>query len=256
VWTIDGPTVLASAAGALGSGQVDVQSGTLLVSGSINALTGGVTVNAGGTIRGESTSNWGDVYMDGGLIALTRKGNITVTGDITVNAPSTLRGRAGDAGKIHTMGATFHGSEKMIFNNPAGYSRVQISANNSGDFTGGWDIDLGTLELTNALGLGGGLGPAGVSAGPLYIDADGALSLGGTYDLHVFGLELENEGVIAGSEDGITYNITDLPNYATYFSGTTAGSTITVYAEPAPIAEPAGLGLVGLALLAIRKKRS
>jgi len=255
-WTLTGSHALwNNAANAMGTGSVTINGSALTVNGDLTNLTGGVTVNSGGGIYGYASNNWGNVDMNGGLIEMTRSGNITVTGTLDVQAPSTVRGRKSDAGKVFTLNTVFTGSEKMILNNPSGYSRVRVQNGGSTSFTGGWDILQGKLELIHASGLGGGLGPGGVAAGPLYIDDSGLLDLGGSYGLHVFGLTLESQGAIAGSPEGTLYNVEALPSWSTYFSGSTANSTITVYEELGIIPEPAGLGLLGLALLGARRKR-
>ena len=103
-------------------------------------------------------------------------------------------------------------------------------------------------ETQAALGGSGCTDPSGMSFGPggnLYVgDADGARVL-----------EYETDGTFVAEHPmtdpkGLSYDPATYRLFVVHDSNT----TVEVYQGPIP--EPAGLGLVGLALLAVRKRRS
>jgi hypothetical protein len=154
-----------------------------------------------------------------------------------------------------------------------------ILSNSTNDYTGGTFIEYGTLIAAAAGSLGtgdvvvfgdaelevdadGALAPGAVlyllagSVGLLDLNVDAtvyALTLGGTWDgTEVIDIQAE---IAPGTYTEATF-AAEYASYVDYIDFATGTTSLRVLTGPLPVAEPAGLGLIGLALLGLKKKRS
>jgi hypothetical protein len=224
-----------------------------------------------------------DVY-DGSLASkahnayeVTWPSTVTLMNDTTFGLSAT---GTYDYGRIWFNGQiTEDATPRALTVNTTGSSayRGRGTLNNStNDFTGGLHVKGGRLMVGAAGACGdgdvivyggaelqvevtNGVDPDNVvyllsgSKGLLDLDADctvQSLNLGGTWD--------DVEGAVVGGEwvDPGSYTDLAIVAYQSQFEGYVEfdGNWLTVLSTPAPINEPAGLGLVGLALLGLRKR--
>jgi MYXO-CTERM domain-containing protein len=237
-----------------------------------NKKAGGFTVYTNTTMSGATVIGNGRY---GGGTPYTYAGTHTMTGDCTYELPNKSDTRMEISAKITESG----GSYKATMDASLGY-RIYIS-NSSNDYSGGTDIIGGTVVV----GYNGNDGKLGT--GPVWVQGDATLQLmndgidDGAYlallsgsngfldlddDATVFACNLGGslvDGEIVGGTwlDDIVYDSTTpdpsgvtLSDYIDFGS-----STLTVLNQGisgGPIPEPAGVGVVGLALLALRRRRS
>jgi len=278
-----------SADGALGSGAVTINAGQLRVkasqsagmpdvtvnngaelnmSGDIPAGTT-VTLNAGAFLGGSSDPgrSWvcnsdinvaGNAEIGGGgrtsWYSATYRGDIIGSADVTLSYDPRGESPHNQTSYLDKANVSFQGNWIVA----EGYLVAkQVGCMGTGQFVyvkGGAELELdvaGAISPDTALCLLEG------STGFLDLDANNAVlacNVGGTYDTLLKEV-VGGTWLPAGDYDSSTSNPAGV-TLADYFDF--GSSTLTVLNEglPRPIAEPAGLSLLGLALLGLRKKRS
>jgi len=237
-WIIGASTVVAgynslpgTGSQIFGTGDLDIDGGLVQFSKNAGNVPNDIVIGGGGaTIKAFGTY---------GGISATLDGLISGGGTLTLeaarsNGALTLTNAGNSYGDLLKKGP---GKANIMAPGAFGNSTITVEAGKLFlDADGGPDWDL----LGDALVISGGV--VEYEAGLLNVTVSG-LDLGGTpvppdptpYD-------------IAGDYTGI-----GLVNFASYFDGT---GTITVSAGAELISEPAGLGLIGLALLGLKRRRS
>jgi hypothetical protein len=252
-WLLSDGRLYVEANNALGTGTTTVTDNAVLELAAVaNAVTQ-VDVESGGHLRAVGSSNGcSNAHLAGGstltfLVSTnagrTTSGNFHIDGDIVL-----LGGSAINASR-HDVTATLHGSGaiRVDYNNGGkGFGYVDIEADNSATFSGNWSLIQGDLGISNNGALG--TGSLGINGGYLrFVSSNMSITVD---RLFLSGVQY----------DAGTYDVdTEIASFGSYFIGNTGGTTsITILTgpPPPPVAEPAGLGLIGLALLGLKKKRS
>jgi hypothetical protein len=228
-------------------------------------LGGGPIVLDGGWFGGESDP--GDSW--------------TCAVDIQVAGPNS---GIGGAGRTTWYTATYTGditgTETLTYSprnqNPENHRSRFQHANTS--FSGDWVIALGYAEVDAVQGLGTGdfYVKGDAIRAHLILDVAGALDSGSTVYLLAGGtalLDVNADNTIAALSYGGTLGVGGVEGYSWALAGVYDGSVadpmdltawiafdgtheLTILGPIPPVAEPAGLGLLGLALLGLRKRRS
>ena len=242
---------------------ITIGTGGQLRSGYSGALDLDLTFGDGSMIYG---SRWSDNY------ALNLTGDITITGEVEVyhdnGGNTTISGPVSGAGRFKKTnsralilthaGNTFSGGVHVMSGGTV-YAQAAGSLG-TGDVVVFGDGEL-ELDAAGAMDPNASLYLLAGSAGFMDLDADNTVAgvnIGGTWD----GV---NDELLVGTGTwlpGGDYTSTavgdpgnpsgmDLSGYMDL-----GGNTLTITEAAAPIPEPAGLGLIGLALLGLKRKRS
>jgi MYXO-CTERM domain-containing protein len=229
-----------------------------------------LVVNPGGSLYSECHQDH-KIYWNGGIQMKTDTTVKVYNKQYTVG-PHYFNGAITEDGTPRALTFDIYGSggyenqSKVYLANPANTFTGGLHVKGGGVLTvttagacGDGDVIVyGDTEIeadaVNALDAGNVLYLLTGSNGFLDLDADcevQALNLGGTWD--------DVEGTVVGGEwvNAGVYGGAEVEAYQSQFDGYIdfGGNTLTVLSSPAPIAEPAGLGLVGLALLALRRRK-
>jgi len=210
-----------------------------------------------------------------GQVTVTRKWDArTHTGQFTLESDAILAVDTDYNGKHGTLNGKITGTGKLTSRSNSSKRRM-ILGSSLNDYSGGTRVDTGALEATTTSCLG--TGNVQVDPGTqlivgasetiddgalLFLDYNGAtsygkISLGAGTTTTVYGLLT---GGLGGWDAPVGYTswengiyTASTPGLENYLTGT---GTLVVDGPVPPIAEPAGLGLFGLALLGLKRKRS
>ena len=280
-------TLQVSADGAAGDGPITVRSGGLVRFTADQSAPNApaVTVETGGVMQlygGSTPTVNATVTLDGGKILGNnysfQGGTSTVAGTITLTDDSYLdRGTKTQSILLISAQVTQSGGGRRLTiqtgSTPSRYIDTVTLSNGANNYSGGTVVESGYGKATaaGALGLGnvqvepGALLQVTVSdtmnaGAELYLDFDGGTSYG-VIDLGPVDAVTTVSGLFVGGTGGW-----DVPlGYTSYGSGeyTSASPGLGSYLTGSgtllvsqPVAEPAGLGLFGLALLGLKKRRS
>jgi hypothetical protein len=250
----------ASADSPLGTGDVSMNGGALLFNVVTDTITNDISVESGG----------GTLYNRAGPGSHTA----TITGDISLSGDLTLLCRANSEKSPElVVDSAIVGPYKVVADanagNPGQGPNYRIRMTNGGNSYGALEkINNGRLIVTDPGAFGTGM--VTVSGGRLDLEDFGSSwDLGGLPFVVASGAELQfgsaDDTLIVKSLDlgGDTfgpgdYDITGTHlsqqsnnvDFATFFNGT---GTVEIFS---PIPEPAGLGLLGMLLMGLRKKRN
>ncbi len=279
-----------------GTGDLDiscVSGNTLKINGNNSAYSGKWTFKGGGgytemttapgtgvlrfevgnvRISVDTSIPW-ELDTNGGKVTVTRQYNArTHTGQFTLESDAILDAATDGYGKKGTINGQVTGVGRLTTR-----ARVALVLGSGlNDYSGGTRVDTAVLEAmaTGSLGLGNVQVDPGADlkvfatdtmnpAADLYLDFDGASSYG-QIDLGVGGTVTTVTGFYVGGLGGwdapagyTPYGAGDYtsasPGMGNYLNGS---GTLHVLGSGAPIPEPAGLGLIGMALLGLRRRRS
>lgn len=246
------------------------------VDGSGSGNGGGVTINSSGdvTVSGDIL-NWGSRSGTNALVSITADGAAAVTGYIDSHAQS----YQGNAGAVTISGS----SASIDGTDVSGYS-VWASVNRTSTETGGTVMltaTAGDVDVAGGFNLGTGVGGAKTNRGDLSISASGS-SILGALDLNLIDQVTFDVGsvvTIDGELKGLT--VDDLNKevsgffsinsdiyydddasaelsgaYDILIGGSDSGYDLNPLGAGGLIAEPAALGLIGLASLLVRRRRT
>ena len=138
----------------INGGSIVINSGATLANGAYTPLgTGGITLNAGGTLQLNPGNGGGGVYTFPNSITLSGgtlfedDGDNTIAGNINVTAPSVIRGQYG--GKDLFLAGTLQGSGSLTISDTGGYplygAGALILQGDAAPYNGTITIDTGHL---------------------------------------------------------------------------------------------------------------
>jgi MYXO-CTERM domain-containing protein len=271
---INGGNVYAMAVGAMGTGDVTINGGLLhaeVVNGTLgNGTTLTVTVKDTGTYYVRNSNTVADVVLDGGTL---KGAAATVTGDVNIVSASKMDTQDAQYGFTH-YGIISGGGRIDLFTGP-----ITFGGTGPNTYTGDTHAQSGKLSAgkVGALGKSENVYVHGIDTlqlsvdnaidqgSVLYLLSGSRLILSGSntvYALNIGATWDENLGKALGGTWIAADTYTSAPvGYSDYFSWG-GGKTLTVLNDGPPtqagtaIPEPAGLGLLGLGLLALRRRRA
>ncbi len=195
------------------------------------------------------TNTVNDLRLDGAMISAFTSGagrTQTLNGKITVLSDSTLSPGNASEDRHFNFGAQVTGSAQLIINSSNNTSIATI-ANSANTFSGTWKMVKGKLVFSNAGAVGNG--DVWITGGTLQIqgnwNAPASLNVaGGTIAVDTYNWIVDALSIGANNLSNGTYTVAQLNTYGT---GTFTGTTGTIEVIP----EPASLGVLGLAALAL-----
>ena len=241
--------------------------GVLTLAGD-NGFDGGVRVEAGMLLADHNNAlGEGTLTIDGGQVHTTT--GVTAGNAVVLDSDINTKGGGRNKTLEFTGPATLtgtrsfdiyrdaNGSRTLKFSGPmgdggAGYGLVKAGDDGvltlAGDntFSGGVDVQVNGLHIDHVNALG---------TGPLTIASGRSVTYDSYFDVLVSGLTLGSDTFGGGIQYDITGTYTSNESNSVDFNNFFNGAGTIMVPSPYVVPEPAGLGLLGLALLGLRRRR-